>query len=315
MDYQMLGSTGVTVSALGVGGGGPSQLGLRHGGQEADAVRVVRAAIDQGVNFIDTAEAYGTESAVARAIADVPRETVVVSTKISHWEELDEAGVLANIDARLKALGTDYLDICHFHAVTIGKYDHVVQNLLPGLFRAKEQGKLRLAGVTEMFNRDPGHDMLARAVRSDHWDVIMVGYNILNQSARDLIFPDALRRGIGVLDMFAVRLALSRVERLLEVVSALVEQGTITSAAIEEAGGTIYDPLGWVVRESDAESLVEAAYRFVRHEEAVHVTLSGTGNLEHLQENIGTVQKPPLDRDVVLRLQKLFAGVDSISGQ
>ena len=314
MDYQLLGATGATVSAIGVGGGGPSQLGMRNGAED-DAVRVIRAALDHGVNFIDTAEAYRTEAAVGRAIAGVARQTLVISTKISHWEELDEAGVVAQVDERLAALGTDYLDICHFHAVTADKYDHVVTHLLPGLLKAREAGKVRFTGITEMFNRDPGHECLARAVADGNWDVLMVGYNIINQSARDRVFTEALRRGVGILDMFAVRLALSRAERLVEVVGDLVESGVITEDAVEQAGGTMDDPLGWVVNESDADTLVEAAYRFVRHEEAVHVTLSGTGSVDHMIDNIETIQKPPLDNVVVERLRTLFAGVDSVSAQ
>jgi aryl-alcohol dehydrogenase-like predicted oxidoreductase len=315
MDYQLLGSTGVTVSAMGVGAGGPSQLGLRGGGDEDNAVRVIREAIDLGVNFIDTAEAYRTEAAVGKAIQGIRREEIVLSTKISHWENLDADGVVASVEDRLRLLGTDYLDICHFHAVENDKYDHVAERLRPGLERAREQGKVRLLGVTEMFNAEPGHEMLSRATESGIWDVVMVGYNVMNQSALDRVFPHTLRHGTGVLDMFAVRLALSRAERLAEVMGELIASGKVTNEAIEEAGGTPEDPLGWVVRESDAETLVEAAYRFVRHEEAIHVTLSGTGNVLHMRENVETMQKPPLDQKVVEKLKKLFAGVDSVTAQ
>lgn len=315
MDYQLLGATGLTVSALGIGCGGPSKLGLRGGGEHNDAVAVVREALDRGVNFIDTAEAYGTEPVVAEAIRGIDRETLVVSTKISHYEELDSSGVVASVDARLRELGTEYLDICHFHAVTLERYERVAGELRDGLLKARDAGKVRFLGVTEMFNHDPGHTMLATACDSNLWDVVMVGFNVLNQSARGRVFPQTLRRGIGVLDMFAVRLALSRAERLVEVMDSLVASGAITREAIEEAGGTREAPLGWVVEESDAETLVEAAYRFVRHEEAIHVTLSGTGNLDHLRQNIATVQLPPLPAPVVQKLVHLFEGVDSVSAQ
>ena len=315
MEYTTLGRTGLTTSVIGVGTGGPSRIGLRYGGSESEAREVIVRAIDHGVTFIDTAQAYRTEAVVGEAIRGVDRQRLVLSTKISRWQELDAAGVEAAIEERLRDLGTDYLDVCHLHAVTLDRYDEVVDRVYPGLVRAREAGKIRFIGVTEMFNGDPGHRMLERAVRDDYWDVVMVGFNILNQSARDRVLGATREKGIGVLAMFAVRLALSRRERLIEVVGELMERGDVDEQTLTELGGSREDPLGWVTRESDADSLVEAAYRFVRHEPGIDVTLSGTGSVEHLLANIASILKPPLDRHVVERLTRLFARVDSVSAQ
>jgi len=315
MDYTILGRTGLTVSVAGVGTGGPSRVGLSGGGSEENAALVVRSALEQGVNFIDTAEAYRTEEVVRRAIEGEPRESVIISTKISPREDMDEAAVVRAVDERLRLLGTDYLDVCHFHAVTHADYDRLVERAYPGLVRAREAGKVRYLGITERFNADPGHAMLSRALDGDLWDVFMVGFNVLNQSARERVLARAAAKGIGVLVMFAVRLALSRRKRLVEVVRELIERGEIDVDLLSRMGGSPDDPLGWVVRESDAGTLVEAAYRLVRHESGVHVTLSGTGSLEHLRENLASLQKPPLDPHVVEKLERLFAGVDSVTAQ
>ncbi|MFW5689860.1 MAG: aldo/keto reductase [Spirochaetota bacterium] len=315
MDFQPLGTTGITSSVIGIGCGGPSRLGLSYGGSEEAAEAVVRRALDEGVTFIDTAEAYGTEEVVGRAISTVPRESVVLSTKISRWDALDAAGIEAAVDERLRLLQTDYLDICHLHAATIKNYDRASGEAYEGLVRAREAGKVRLLGVTEMFNHDPGHEMLARAVPSGLWDVIMVGFNMINQSARDRVLRPAIEHGVAVLDMFAVRLALSRHERLVEVVAELLARGEVDRGVLEQCGGTPEDPLGWVVGETDASTLVEAAYRFVRHEDGIHVTLSGSGNVDHMVENIRSVQRPPLDPAVVSKLKRLFADVDSVTAQ
>ena len=315
MDFQPLGATGLIVSAAGLGTGGPSHVGVRTGRSEDESIAIIRAAIENGVNFIDTAEAYGTEPIVGKAIAGEPRDSLVISTKLSHWERSDADSVTAAIDERLRLLGTDYVDICHFHAVQLDAYDHVVDRFYPALVRAREAGKVRYIGLTEAFNPDPRHAMLERALRDDLWDVIMVGFNVLNQSARDRVLARTRASGVGVLDMFAVRLALSRPERLVDVINGLVSDGAITIDQLRDAGGTMEDPLGWVVRDSDADTLVEAAYRFVRHEPGIDVTLTGTGNLEHLLANITAIQMPPLPDDVVARLKQLFAAVDSVSGQ
>ncbi len=315
MEYRELGRTGMTTSVMGVGTGGPSRVGLRDGGSDDGAVEVIRRAIDSGVTFIDTAEAYRTEEVVARAIHDVPRDSLQISTKISRWQDLDAAGIEASVDERLRALGTDYLDVCHLHAVTIDRYNEVIERLYPGLVRAREAGKVRFLGVTEMFNGDPGHEMLARALDDDYWDVVMVGFNILNQSARERVLEATQAKGIGVLAMFVVRLALSRRERLVEVVDELVDRGELDEALLRELGGSREDPLGWVVERADAASLVDAAYRFVRHEPGIDVTLSGTGSLDHLLANIESLDRPPLDPQVAEQLRRLFARVDSVTAQ
>ena len=69
--------------------------------------------------------------------------------------------------------------------------------------------------------------MMSEAVKDDCWDVIMVGFNILNQSARERVLVETRRKGIGVLDMFAVRSALSRREKLKATVAALMAEGRI----------------------------------------------------------------------------------------
>ncbi len=315
MDYQPLGNTGLSVSVLGIGTGGPSRVGLRTGGTQEDAARLIRAAIDHGVNVIDTAEAYGTEPLVGCVLQDLPRDEVVVSTKISHWENLAPRALQRKVDERLQLLRTDYVDICHLHAVRPEQYPYVVEQLYPALLRAKEAGKIRLLGVTEMFNQDPAHQMLAQAVADRIWDVLMVGFSILNQSARGRVLKAAQERGTGILGMFAVRLALSRRQRLAEVINELVEQGVMSRPEIAEAGGTPDDPLRFVAGDPDVQDLVEAAYRFVRHEPGIHVTLSGTGDHNHLMANLSSAQCPPLSPALYATLRSLFRNVDSVTGQ
>ena len=72
MEYVMLGRTGLRVSVAGLGCGGFSRLGLGTGKSNAEAVALVRQALDMGVNLLDTAAAYGTEAIVGEAIKHVP---------------------------------------------------------------------------------------------------------------------------------------------------------------------------------------------------------------------------------------------------
>jgi aryl-alcohol dehydrogenase-like predicted oxidoreductase len=309
VDYTILGQTGLKVSVMGLGGGGPSRVGMRTGKTEAEAIAIIRQALDAGINFIDTAEAYNTEEIVGRAIKDVPRDSVVLSTKKTTWENIAAADVPKSLEASLKRLGTDYIDIYHLHAVAPEKYEHFVAEVVPILQKMRQQGKIRFIGITEGFNDDPGHLMLQRALQDDIWDVMMVGFNMLNQSARDRVFRKTLEQDIGILVMFAVRKALSRPDRLKEILEELIEKQQIDPADIERE-----NPFGFLLHEDGAVSLTDAAYRFCRDEPGTHVILSGTGNPDHLHANLESFSRPPLPREDVVRLKRIFRKVDSVSG-
>ena len=312
MDTTTLGKTGLRVSVAGLGGGGYSRLGLGAGGDEANAERVVRAAIDLGVNFIDTAETYGTQEVIGRALRGVKREDVVLSTKKCAGRPDDlctPEDFRQGVENCLRELRTDFIDVFHLHATQIPEYDYVVGEIVPVVQAMRDEGKIGFIGVTEMFNGDSAHAMLSRAVRDDCWDVFMVGLNMLNPSACRDVLPMAAEKGIGALVMFAVRNALSRPDRLREVLGDLVAQGKLDADTFDRD-----DPLGFLLTEGGADSIVEAAYRYCRHLPGVSVVLTGTGDVEHLTQNVAAICKPPLPKAVLQRLDDLFGHVDCVSG-
>jgi aryl-alcohol dehydrogenase-like predicted oxidoreductase len=151
--------------------------------------------------------------------------------------------------------------------------------------------------------------MLALALADDCWDTFMVGFNILNQTARMRVFAGAAGKGIGIMNMFAIKEALSRPERLPGLLADLSRRGRIDADALPDD-----EPLGFLVGDGHAGSIQEAAYRFCRHEPGVHVVLSGTGSLEHVEDNARSIEGPPLPRPVVERLRSIFARVDDVVG-
>ena len=313
MEYTTLGKTELKVSVAGFGCGGPSRLGLRgDAGAEEHAVRLVKQALDLGVNFLDTAQNYDTEGIVGRAIAGLPRDRVVISTKKTlptPDQANPEAEIIKGLEQSLKLLGTDYIDIYHLHGVEPKDCEFAQTRLMPPMRRLKEQGKIRFIGVTENFGVDTSHTMLTDSLEKNLWDVVMVGFSLLNPSARKTIFPLAMQRGVGVLDMFAVRRALSQPKRLKEMCAELVGKGAIRKEALD-----LNDPLGFLLKETDAATLPEAAYRFCRHECGVDVVLTGTGNPDHLRENVNSILKPPLPKAALQKLESLFGGMDSLTG-
>jgi aryl-alcohol dehydrogenase-like predicted oxidoreductase len=220
-----------------------------------------------------------------------------------------EAEVVKGLEQSLRNIGTDYIDVYHLHGVEPKDYGFAQNRLMPVMRRLKEQGKIRFIGVTEGFVVDPSHMMLQDSLQKNLWDVVMVGFNLLNPSARRTVLPLAQKNGVGVLDMFAVRRGLSQPGRLKEIFAELVAKG-----AIKKNAADFKDPLGFLVQETDAATLPEAAYRFCRHERGVDVVLTGTGNAEHLKENIAAILKPPLPKAAAERLEGLFGGLDFLTG-
>ncbi len=310
MDYITFGRTGLQVSVMGLGCGGSSRIGQSAKKSDADSIAIVRAALAAGVNFIDTAEAYHTEALVGAAIKGVDRSSVVISTKKSYREAISPALVRQGLEESLKRLQTDYIDIYNLHGVNPEHYPMLRDEILPTFFDLRAEGKIRFIGVSEMFNEDKTHQMLIDSLPDDVWDVAMVGFNILNQTAREKVFPATIAQNVAVQIMFAVRKALSQPDKLREAVQTLVAAGQLDPSEVDLA-----NPLGFVLAESDATSLVDAAYRFCRYEPGVHVVLSGTGDLAHLQANIASLCRPPLPDGVVQKLRHIFRHASAVTGQ
>ena len=311
MQYRSLGRTGLKVSVIGLGAGGPSRLGQSENIRtEAESVALVLRGIDAGINFIDTAEAYRTEEIVGAAVAQRDRSQVIISTKKRlRGENITRDELRAGLHDSLRRLQTDYIDIYHLHGLKPDQYDYYLQEIVPAMQDLKREGKIRFLGVTENWSGDLKHQMLARAVQDGVWDVIMVGFNLLNQTARDSVLRPAIEHDIGVLIMFAVRRALSRPAKLKSTLEQLIESGEINPNDID-----LDNPLGFLVESGAAKSIPDAAYRFTRDEPGTHVILSGTGNPQHLEANLATFARPALPPDITARLKHIFRGARSVTG-
>lgn len=302
MDYTVLGRTGLRVSVAGLGCGGFSRLGLGRGKSEDEAVAVVHAALDHGMNFIDTAAAYQTEAVVGRALAG-RREGVVLATKSMTREgqrAFTGAEVIASLEESLRTLRTDRVEVFQLHAVLPREYDYVHAEIVPALWRAKEAGKVRHIGITETAPNDHEHRTLRRAIDHAVWDTMMVAFNMMHTNARETLFPRTAAHGVGTLLMFVVRNVFSQPERLAEEMRALAEAGQLPAEVAA-------DPLGFLLHPAGAASLTDAAYRFVRHEPGVDVVLFGTSDIGHLKQNIASILAPKLPAADLALLRARFS--------
>jgi L-galactose dehydrogenase len=314
MEYTTLGRTGLRVSVAGLGTGGFSRLGLKSGKTEDESARLVHEAMDLGINFIDTAANYGTEGVVGKALKSIPRDKVVVATKAQVRNGAGAKELTASIDNSLKLMGTDYIDVFNLHGIELNEYDHAM-SVVPALLDAKQKGKIRHIGITENPINDFTNAMLKRAVNDAVWEVYMTGFHMMHQVARQNVFPATQKKGIGTLLMFAVRSIFADPPRVAREMKALADRGLV-----ERWLGETNDPLGFLVHEGGAANMIEAAYRYARHEPGVDVVLFGTGDAEHLRKNVASLLKPPLPQPDREKIEKLFGhlmigvGLDSHSG-
>lgn len=303
MGYRTFGRTGLQVSVCGLGGGGESRLGLKKGSTEEQAIGLVQRGLDLGITYFDTAPNYGTEDVIGRALQR-HRADVVISTKtVARREDGSLVGgtdVRRALEASLRNLRTDVVDVYHVHRVRPEDYEHTVAEIVPELLALRDEGKLRFLGISESTGGDARHTMLCRAVEDDCWDVMMTGFTFFNQSARDLLFPAAIDKDMAVEIMASARSYFSRPEQLASEIGRLVDAGLVGRDAVD-----LTDPLGFLTR-AGVPSLTEASYRFVAHEPGVHVVLVGTGNPAHLEENVRALSAGPLPAAVAEQLTSLF---------
>ena len=152
MHYRTLGKTGLEVSLLSFGTGGPSAFGQRRGLVQDEQTRLVRRALDLGINFFDTSSLYDeSEVILGRALEGVPRDSYVIGTK---WRtpDHDPDDLRKTVHKSLKLLGTDHIDVMQFHGPLPEEYDTIVEKAYPAMAQLRDEGKIRFIGLSERFH-------------------------------------------------------------------------------------------------------------------------------------------------------------------
>jgi len=320
MHYRTLGKTGLKVSLMGFGTGGPGGFGGAGNLTPSQHSALIRRCLSLGVNLFDTSARYGeSEEILGRSLAGVRRDSYLLSTKWSHamaWSppgvggedgavRKDPQALAEGVDSSLRRLRTDYIDIMLLHGLRVEQYEEVCERFCPVMKRLQEQGKIRFIGLSERFIADPAHRAAALALRTHPalWDVVMLKYGILNQYAAKEALPLALEHGVGVMNMASVRVKLTRPERLRELVADWKRRSLIGAGSLPDA-----DPLGWLVHD-EVDSVISAGYKFAADHPAVSTVLTGTTNTGHLEVNAAALERPYLPEADRRRLAELFGEI------
>jgi 1-deoxyxylulose-5-phosphate synthase len=274
VNYRCLGRTGLQVSEIGLG---TVELGLDYGvpvaGEhlrppEEQAARLLNRALDLGVNFIDTARAYGSSEEVIGRALKARRHEYVLASKLAPVKEEGQTDaelreqVKASVAASLKALQTDAIDLLQLHhsPVDVIKRGRV----LAAAKEAQAAGYVRFIGASTYGEAAP------LAVLADGgYDTLQVAYNLADRTLEAQVLPLAERQGVGVV----VRSVLLR--------GVLTHRYKLLPPALED----LMTAIGKLVEVADAEeiSVSEMAYRFVLAHPAVSTALVGTARIEELE--------------------------------
>jgi aryl-alcohol dehydrogenase-like predicted oxidoreductase len=325
MEQRVLGRTGVKLSVLGFGCGAVGGLMVR--GAAADQERAVARALELGINYFDTAAAYGngeSEKNLGRVLATL-RPKVFVSTKFTILAEDHGkigAAVTASLEASLKRLGREQVDLLQLHnRIARDGRDRaleaeiVLHEVVPALEVLRQEGKIRYFGITGLGETSELH----RVVDARILDTVQACYNLLNPSAGGALppglpgqdFAGLLDRahvagmgtiGIRVLAGGALSGAETRhplgIQNLEPIASAADYRSDVAHAKKLEA----------LVRKGHARSVIEAALRFAITGPAMTTVLVGYSTIEQLEYAASCINRGALSAAALGDLAGLWRG-------
>jgi aryl-alcohol dehydrogenase-like predicted oxidoreductase len=279
MQRRQLGRTGLTVSPIAIGGSAFSYVQQSRGWdpKSPDGQRVVEAtlnaALDRGINYVDTAPAYGdgySETLIGR-VMKTRRQDCVLASKV--WYELDRAAVTESVHASLRRLQTDHIDILQVHGrmYSPAEVRHILRGgPLDALTELRAAGDIGHIGIT---TEEPWS--VLPFLEHDAIEVYQIGYNIIYQAASRHFLIEAAKADAGVVTM-----------------------RTMTSGVFQRQVGILAPE--WQA----ARDVYEVALKFVLSDSRVHAGIVGMRWPEEVAQNARLVEDwdPPFDFAALPRL-------------
>jgi len=288
MEQRALGSTGLLVSALGLGAG---RIG---GGEIAWVDRLVSAALDLGVTLIDTARSYGDSEELLGRVLSGRRERVVLSTKVGYGVESvpDWTGecIARGVEAALRRLQTDRIDIVHLHSCARETLER--SGVVEALQAAVQAGKVRVAAYSGE------GDALLWAIRSGAFGAVQCSVSVVDQGVLAGALPEATARGLGVLAKRPLGNAPWR----------------FSAQPVEDDVAEAWRRFGALGLEQGTLPWGSTFARFAAFSPGVSSILLGTSSIEHLRAAASAVEQGPLEAALAAGLRNDFDRVGASWG-
>jgi hypothetical protein len=258
LQYRVLGNTGLKVTTVGCGCM-----------TTTDATVIERAA-EVGINVFDTARSYqsGNNERMVGAALKGKRKNLILSTKSG---ARDKAGLMAHLETSLTELGTDYVDIWYMHGKS--RAADITEDHIAALTQAKQQGKIRFAGVSTHSGQT---ELLPALAKNPHIDVILVAYNFTMDDGMTRAVNEARQAGKGIVGMKVMAGGFRRVKQ----------------------GDPLYDKF-------KREGTMLAALKWVIKNENVDTTIPAIMDMDQLDENLKAMSTSFTDQDRQLLARQL----------
>ena len=300
MERRALGKTGLQLPILGFGA---SSLGQEFRSVTLDeAVQAVRVALDCGLNFIDTSPFYGrgmSEVLLGIALRDVPREDYILCTKLGRYDlahfDFSAKRVAESVDVSLHRLGTDHLDILLCHDIEFVEMQQIVDETIPALRKAQQQGKVRFIGFS-------GYPQKIFRFICDQTEVDCVlsynQYTLQNTRFADETIPWLKKKGIGIMNAgpFSARLLTNA-----PLPKWLKEPESVKAAARKVAGHCA----------KKGTDIAKLALQFSCANPDIATTIAGSANPQNIR-NWSKWITEPIDQQLLAEVLEIFRPVKNI---
>src|SRR6266404_328707 len=300
MQYVKLGRTGLEVSRICLGCmsyGAPDRGNHAWSINEEESRPFIKRALEAGINFFDTANRYSlgkSEEILGRAVRDFARrDEVVIATKVygrmrpgPNGAGLSRKAIMAEIDASLRRLGTDYVDLYQIHR---WDYDTPIEETLEALHDVVKSGKVRYVGASSMFAWQFCKALYLADLHSwTRFVSMQPHYNLLNREEEREMLPLCLAEGIGVLPWSP--LARGRLARAWETQPSTVrgrtdEYGKKLYSGTEEVDKQVVDRVGEIAKARGIPH-AQIALAWLLHKPAVTAPIIGATKPDHLEDAV-----------------------------
>ncbi len=315
MEMVKLGSTGLDVSPICIGCmsfGEPDRGSHPWTLPEGEARPLIRAALDAGINFFDTANVYSagsSEEIVGRALAEFgQRDELVVATKVHgrmgdgpNRGGLSRKAILTEVDASLRRLGMDHIDLYQIH-----RWDPVtpIEETLEALHDVVKSGKVRYLGASSMYAWQFSKALyLQRANGWTRFVTMQDHYNLLNREEEREMYPLCLDQGIGALPWSP--LARGRLTRDWEDRTDRSESDVFGKTLYDEDSDRVVVERVAEVAAARGVSRAQVALAWVLRHPVVTAPIVGIGKPEHLRDAVAAVDLE-LSDDEATRLEEPY---------